>query len=183
MVSVFEALSGRSAGFSTVSYGEARHHTSFFFIFLMFVGGASASVAGGIRVNTLGVMVTTVLSALRGRGHASAFGREISQAQVLGAMTIGVIAVMFVMLLSMMLSFSESDKGFSFLHLVFDNVSGAGTVGLSTGVTEEMTHWGHLILIATMFIGKTGPSTLSLFMVQRAGRDLYRYPQENVTIG
>ena len=183
IVSVFEAISGRTAGFSTVDYGETAQHTNSFFILLMFIGGASASVAGGIRVNTLGVTVVGVLSTLRASGHASAFGREIPQAQVQRAVTIIAVGAIFVLLLSLMLAFTESGKGFPFLYLVFDNVSGAGTVGLSTGVTGQMTRWGHLILIISMLVGKTGPSTLSLFMDQRGERDLYRYGQEKVTIG
>ena len=98
-------------------------------------------------------------------------------------MTIVVVSIMFLILLSLVLAFTESGKGFSFLQLVFNNVSAAGTVGLNSGTIGDMTRWGHLILVVSMLIGKTGPSTLSLFMIQQREHDLYRYAQERVTIG
>ena len=189
IVSVFESVSGRTAGFATVSFGETRQHTNFFFTGLMFVGGASASVAGGIKVNTLAVVLVAVLSTLRGRGHATAFGREIPQPQVQRAMTIGAVATAFVFLVALILTFAERDLvtspqgNIEFLDLLFESVSAFGTVGLSTGLTSELSRWGHMILIATMFIGRLGPLTLALAMVQRGEVGLYRYAQERVTIG
>jgi trk system potassium uptake protein TrkH len=182
-ISVFESISGRTAGFSTVSFGDTEQHTNFFFSSLMFIGGASASVAGGVKVNTVAVALVAVLSTIRGRGHASAFGREIPQAQVQRAMTIGVIATAFVFLVAFMLAFSEAERGLAFNDLLFESVSAFGTVGLSTGLTADLSRWGHLILIATMFIGRIGPLTLALAMIQRGNGDLYRYAQERVTIG
>ena len=181
IISIFESISGRTAGFSTVSFGETEQHTNFFFSGLMFIGGASASVAGGIKVNTLAVALVAVLSTIRGSGHASAFGREIPQAQIQRAMTIGAVASVFVFLVAFMLIFSERE--FAFIDLFFESVSAFGTVGLSTGLTEDLSRWGHLILIASMFIGRIGPLSLGLAMTQRGRGDLYRYAQERVTIG
>ena len=185
VVSVFESISGRTAGFSTVDYGETAQHTNFFFTGLMLVGGASASVAGGIKINTVAVVLVAVLSTLRGRSHASAFGREIPQPQVHRTMSIAVVAIVFVFLVGLMLTFAESgsEKPFAFLDLLFESVSAAGTVGLSTGLTAELSRWGHLILIASMFLGRIGPLTLALYMAQRGEGDLYRYARERVTIG
>ena len=185
VVSVFESISGRTAGFSTVSHGETAQHTNFFFTALMFVGGASASVAGGIKVNTLAVVLVAILSTLRGSGHASAFGREIPRAQVQRAMSIGAVAIAFVFLVGLMLTFAESTAGgqFAFIDLLFESVSAAGTVGLSTGLTADLSKWGHIILISSMFLGRVGPLTLALYMAQSWDRDLYRYAQERVTIG
>ena len=181
MISVFESISGRTAGFATVNFGETEQHTNFFYTSLMFVGGASASVAGGIKVNTLAVVLVAVLSTIRGKGHASAFGREIPQVQVQRAMTIGAVATAFVFLVGLMLTFSEQE--FAFIDLLFESVSAFGTVGLSTGLTPDLSRWGHVILIVTMFIGRIGPLTLGLAMVQRGEGDLYRFAQERVTIG
>ena len=180
-VSAFESISGRTAGFTTVSFGDTQQHTNFFFTSLMFIGGASASVAGGIKVNTVAVVLVAVLSTLRGSGHATAFGREIPQAQVQRAMTIGAVATVGVFLVALVLTFAERD--FPFIDLLFESVSAFGTVGLSTGLTPDLSRWGHLILIITMFIGRIGPLTLGLAMVQRAEADLYRFAEERVTIG
>ncbi len=181
LVSFVESTSGRTAGFSTVDFGETEQQTSLFFSSLMFVGGASGSVAGGIKVNTFGVILVAVLSTLKGRAHASAFGREIPQAHVQRAMVIGAASTAFVFLCALMLSFSEGEL--QFIDLFFESVSAAGTVGLSMGVTPLLSSWGHLILIGAMFIGRIGPVTLGLALAQRTEGDIYRYAQESVTIG
>ena len=181
IVSVFESISGRTAGFATVSFGETEQHTNFFFTSLMFVGGASASVAGGIKVNTLAVVLVAVLSTLRGSPRATAFGREVPQAQVQRAMSIGAVSTIFAFLVALTLTFAEPE--FAFVDLLFEGVSAFGTVGLSTGLTPDLSIWGHLILILSMFIGRVGPLVLGLAMIQQSQGDLYRYAQERVTIG
>ena len=181
MVSVFEATSGRTAGFSTVDFDQTRQHTNFFFTSLMFIGGASTSVAGGIKVNTFAVMLVAVLSTMKGRSRASAFGREIPVSHVQRAMVIGALATALVFLVALMLVFSET--GFDFIDLFFESVSAFGTVGLSTGLTSALSSWGHLILIVTMFVGRIGPITIGIALAQQTERDTYRYPQERVTIG
>ena len=181
IISLFESISGRTAGFATVSFGDTEQHTNFFFTALMFIGGASASVAGGIKINTVAVVLVAVLSTLRGSGRATAFGREIPQAQVQRAMTIAAVATAGVFLVALLLTFAERE--FAFIDLLFESVSAFGTVGLSTGLTPDLSRWGHLILIVTMLVGRIGPLTLGLAMVQGAQADLYRYAEERVTIG
>ena len=178
MVAVFESISGRTAGFSTVDYGKTAQHTNFFFTSLMFTGGASASVAGGIKVNTLAIVLVAVLSTIRGRSRATAFGREVPRNQVQLAMTLGAVATAFVFLVALMLTFAERD--FDFIDLLFETVSAAGTVGLSTGLTADLSSWGHLILIASMFIGRVGPLTLALLMAQQGKGDIFRYARERL---
>ncbi len=181
LVSVFQSVSARTAGFQTENLNETMQHTNFFFITLMFIGAASASTGGGIRVNTVGVVAISILSTIRGKRYATSFGREIPQEQVQRAMTIGAVATVFIFALAFMLTFSETR--FAFIDLLFECVSAFGTVGFSTGLTPELSVWGHLILILTMFVGKVGPLTIALAMAQRGEGDLYRYAQERVTIG
>ena len=179
--SVFESVSGRTAGFTTINYDETEQHTNFFLTALMFVGGASGSVAGGIKVNTMAVVMAAVLSTMRGRTNAVAFGREIPRLLVQRAMVIGAISISFVFIVAMLLTFSQT--GFDFIDLLFEAVSAFGTVGLSTGLTAEVSQWGQAIIVGTMFIGRLGPLAIGLAMAQRTEADLYRYPSERVTIG
>ena len=181
LTSLFQSASGRTAGFATVDFGATEQQANFFFTALMFIGGASASVAGGIKVNTFAVVVVAVLSTIRGRTHVAAFGREIPQSQVRRALVIGAVATAFVFGVATALTFSE--EGFDFIDLLFESVSAFGTVGLTTGMTPDVSSWGRLILIAAMFIGRIGPLTLVLAMAQHAEGDLYRYAEERVTIG
>ena len=181
VTSVFESVSGRTAGFTTVGFGNTEQQTNFFYTSLMFIGGASGSVAGGIKVNTFAIVLIAVLSTIRGRRHTSAFGREIPQTLLLRVQVIGAVSIAFVFMTALMLTFSEG--GGDFIALLFESVSAFGTVGLSTGVTPDLSYWGHLILIVAMFVGRLGPLTVGLAMARRRERDLYRFAQEQVTIG
>ncbi len=181
MISIFESVSGRTAGFTTVAYDSTEQHTNFLITGLMFIGGASGSVAGGIKINTLAVIVVAIISTLQGRTRAAIFGREISSLIVKRAMVIGAIGTAIVFLFSFILTAVESQ--FDFIDLLFEIVSAFGTVGLSTGLTSELSRLGQLILIFAMFIGRVGPLALGLAMTQRSQRENYRYTQERVTIG
>ena len=179
--SVFESISGRTAGFSTLDYARTEQETNFMMSGVMFIGGASASVAGGLKVNTLAVVLVAVFSTIRGRSYTSAFGREIPARQVRSALVIGAIATAIVFVV--VVSLSVTDGAFDFLALWFEGVSAFGTVGLSAGITSELSRWGQLILILAMFVGRVGPFTIGIAMAQQSSVDRYRYVPERVTIG
>jgi trk system potassium uptake protein TrkH len=129
------------------------------------------------------VVLVAVLSTIRGRVHSSAFGREVNQPQVQRAISLTAVALATVFLMALMITFSESNGGFAFIDLLFESISALATNGLSTGVTADLSRWGHVILIASMFLGRVGPLSLSLAMIEHVEADLYRYAQERVTIG
>jgi len=181
MISIFEAVSGRTAGFTTVSYANTEQETNFLITGLMFIGGASGSVAGGIKVNTFAVICVSIISTLQGRIRVSVFEREISSIIVRRAMVIGAIGTALIFVLSFLLTAVESQ--FDFIDLLFEVISAFSTVGLSTGLTSELSRWGKLILIFTMFIGRVGPLALGLAMTQISQKENYRHTQERVTIG
>jgi trk system potassium uptake protein TrkH len=181
LVSVFESISGRTAGFTTVDFGSTEQHTNFHFISLMFIGGASTSVAGGIKVNTFAVVLVAVISTLSGRTRATAFGREMPVVVVQRALVIAAVAIAVLFFFAFLLIAVEPD--FAFIDLLFESVSAFGTVGLSTGLTAELSRWGQLILVVAMFVGRVGPLGLGLAMSQHSRADNYRYVQERVTIG
>ena len=182
-LSVFEATSGRTAGFTTVDYGETEQHTNFFMTGLMLIGGASASVAGGIKINTIAVLTMAVVSTIKGRSYASAFKRKIPHIQVQRAMTLAVSSLLVIFIAALLLTFSERNSGIPFIELLFESVSAFSTVGLSTGITPELSTAGRLVLICTMFLGRVGPLMLVIMMVTRNQGNLYRFARERVTIG
>ena len=181
MISIFESVSGRTAGFTTVAYGSTEQPTNFLMTGLMFIGGASGSVAGGIKINTFAVICVAIISTLQGRTRAAIFGREISSIIGKRAMVIGAIGTAIVFMFAFILTAIEPKL--DFIDLLFEIVSAFGTVGLSTGLTSDLSRWGHLILIIAMFIGRVGPLALGLAMTQRSQKENYRYTQERVTIG
>lgn len=180
MDSFFQSVSGRTAGFSSIDFGATEQHTNFFFIGLMFIGGASGSTASGIKVNTVAVILVAVLSSIQSRPHVEAFGREISTRQVQRALTIGVLGLLAVFVVAVLLTLAE---GFPFIQVLFETVSAFGNVGLSTGITPDLSAWGQTILVVTMFIGRLGPLTFILALAQGEHRAIYRYSEERVKIG
>jgi len=179
----FQAVTPRTAGFNVISIPLMTAYSLFFTIMLMFIGGASGSTAGGVKVNTFGVLLSTVWSSLRGKEHAEAFGRELRPQQIHRALAVAMLALGLVGIVALVLSITENDKPFQFIDVLFETVSAFGTVGLSTGITPALTLAGKLIIIATMFAGRLGPLTLALSLVQGQRTTEYRYPQDQVRIG
>ncbi len=183
LVSVFESISGRTAGFTTVGWGAGavEQHTKYLFAGLMLVGGASGSVAGGMKVNAFAIGTVAVFSTLRGYREATAFGRRIGHHQVQRAMTIGATAIVTVLVVALSLVLTEGEA--TFIDILFESVSALGTAGLSSGLTGAVSSWGSLVLVAAMFLGRVGPFTLDIYMFRRGEGSLYNYAMERVTIG
>jgi trk system potassium uptake protein TrkH len=146
----------------------------------MFIGGASSSVAGGIKVNTFAVLIAAVMSSVKSRAQAEAFGREIPNTQLLRAVAVTILAFLLIVIAMIALTLTDPDP--PFLDLMFDTVSAFGTVGYSTGIVPEMSVAGKSILMIVMFIGRLGPLTLALALVPQE-HTVYRFVQERITIG
>ena len=180
-VSIFEGVSGRTAGFSTIDYRYARPATDVFMSLLMFIGGATGSVAGGIKVTTFFIIVLSVVAIIRERADVTAFGREISPTTVRRSYAVALICLAFIFLCTLCLALTNSHV--LIRDLAFESVSAFGTVGLSTGATGELNGLGHVIVAITMFIGRVGPIIVGLRMVPNREASPYRYATEPVTIG
>jgi len=180
LIAFFQSVTARTAGFSLVSMGSLAQYALFFTMFLMFVGGAAGSTAGGIKVNTFGMLAATIWSTIRGREHAGAFGREFSIQQLYRAIAVVMLSLGLVALVGFLLSLHEEA---SFISLFFETLSAFGTVGLSTGITPSLSLAGRIIITITMFVGRLGPLALTLALLQRQRPSQYRYPEEMVRIG
>jgi trk system potassium uptake protein len=176
----FQAVVVRTAGFNSVNTSYLANYTLFFMAILMFIGGASGSTAGGIKLNNFAMLASTMWSTIRGREHAGAFGREFSVQQINRALTVVLLSLGFVALVVLLLTLTE---GFNFIDLFFESFSAFATVGLSTGITPDLTIVGKIIIIITMFVGRLGPLTLALALVQGQRMAKFRYPQETVRTG
>jgi len=176
----FHSVTARTAGFSTMDIGSIADYSLFLTILLMFVGGAAGSTAGGIKVNTFGMIIATIWSSLKGKQFAGAFGREFKTQQVNRALTVVMLSLGLVSVAVFVLTLTES---FTFLRLLFETVSAFGTVGLSTGIVPELSMAGRLIITATMFAGRLGPLAIALALIQRQQPATHRYPEDQIRIG
>jgi trk system potassium uptake protein TrkH len=155
-------------------------YSLFFTILLMFVGGAAGSTAGGIKVNTFGMLIATMWSSLKGKEHAGAFGREFTSQQIHRALALVMLALGLITVVVFILTVTED---FRFLSILFETFSAFGTVGLSTGITPDLSIAGKMIISVTMFVGRLGPLILALSLIQRQLPSKYRYPQDEVRVG
>ena len=174
-------MSGRTAGFSTLNYSDTRTTTNLVIMALMFVGGATASVAGGIKVSTLFVVVLSIFAIVKEKSHVSAFGREIDDSTIRRSYAILIVCLAFSFTCSIILALTNPQ--ISMEVLTFEAVSAFGTVGLSAGATTDLNQVGKVIIIVTMFAGRIGPLLIGLKMVPSQDVSEFRYPSENVTIG
>ena len=171
----------RTAGFSTFDYGQM--HTADLAVSegLMFVGGVSASTAGGIKVSTFLIIVFASFAIFSGRQRTTVFGREIPRVNVQRAMAVGATATLAVLILTVALFVVQ--PGLDFRTGVFEIISAFGTVGWSAGATSNLNEGAQVVLSITMFTGRFGPITLALFMAGRERQDQIRYANERIRIG
>ena len=180
LLATAESVYTRTAGFTVMDPGGLGDETLLIIVGLMFIGGASASTAGGIKVTTFSTLLFAIIASLRGAEHVTAFEREIPWPLINRALSVALLSVAIVFTLSFMVAATSTRP---FVEMLFEATSAFGTVGLSTGVTPELTEPGRLVIIAGMFIGRLGPLTLALALIGRATRTQVRYAEEEVNIG
>lgn len=177
----FESATLRTAGFSALDTGAFIESTLFVLMALMFIGGASGSTAGGIKVNTFALLGVAILSSIRGRPSAEAFGRRIPHGVVYRALAVALLSIAFVFLVGLGLTITT--RGATFVQTLFEAISAFGTVGASTGITPDLNDPGRLITVLAMFIGRLGPVTLVLALSARVRPVPYRPAVETMRIG
>ncbi len=178
--SVFASIMPRSLGFNLVDMNALHAPTMLLTDALMFVGGGSASTAGGIKVTTLAVMFLAIVAEARGDNDVKIYGRTIPQGTMRVAISVIMMGATFVMVAcGLLLAIS----GESLDRVLFETISAFATVGLSTGLSGELPPSGKYILSALMFFGRVGSITLAAALALRQRRQLYHYPEERPIIG
>ncbi|MDA0256658.1 MAG: Trk family potassium uptake protein [Chloroflexi bacterium] len=170
----------RTTGMASVDMALLQDSTTAALLVLMFIGGASTSTAGGIKMGAFMVSVVVVVASLRGHHRAQAFGREIPQVIVLRAIAITMVGFATHVVGTWLLEVTESDV--EFLPLLFEAMSALANVGWSQGVTTQLSDAGAMILVALMFVGRLGPLLVALSVPDRP-EDVIRYPEASVRIG
>ncbi|HEX2062801.1 MAG TPA: potassium transporter TrkG, partial [Acidimicrobiales bacterium] len=178
--SFFHSVTPRTAGFNSIEVASMREPSRLLTEILMFIGGGSASTAGGIKVTTFALLGWVMWAELRGDPDVVAFGRRVPNEAQRQALTVALLAIGTVMIATMaLLTTTRLPRG----DLLFEAVSALGTVGLSTGVTGALSTTSQLIVIALMVIGRVGPPTLFAALVLRERERLYRHADERPIIG
>jgi trk system potassium uptake protein TrkH len=189
LTSLFQSVTSRTAGFNTLDIGQMTNISLVVILFLMFIGGAPGSCAGGIKVTTFRVLAALIWSQLKGKKQAVIGKFAITEPAVKKAMVLFILASLIIFVAVFLLDFTEGGnkphyhvRG-QFLEILFESVSAFSTVGLSTGLTPTLSTAGKWIIICLMFIGRLGPFVLISALQSVQEIQYYNLPEESVMIG
>jgi len=180
LVAAFFQAVVRTSGFNTLDIAGLCSATQFLLLLLMFIGASPGSTGGGIKTTTFYLLVLVAWCRIRGREGIEAFWRRIPQDQVDRALTVFLMSLGWVCGATMLLLVTE---GSDFLRTLFEVTSAFGTVGLSMGLTTELSPWGRLLIIVTMYTGRLGPLTVAFALAERRRKVYVRHPEERLMIG
>ena len=178
---LFQSVTLRTAGFDAIGQGGLSESSKAMSTILMLIGGSSGSTAGGIKTATVAVLLLALRANLRGREQVTFRGRAIPFGQVLNAMTLTLVVLFVFLIASMVISTVE---GLPYLNCAYEVASAMGTVGLTTGITPELTRISQSILIVLMYLGRVGILSFSIALMTGKRRPAkLHYPEINVMIG
>ena len=175
-----QSVMPRTAGFNSVNIGEVYPATLMGMDIMMFIGGGSASTAGGIKLTTAAVLLFIVWTEIRGETAVNVGSRRLPRSIQRQALTIISLASLAVITATILISLTTD---FTTDQIFFEVVSAFGTVGLSTGITPQMPAFGQVILMALMFGGRLGLVVVATALAVRQTKVHFEYPKERPLIG
>lgn len=181
VTAIFQSVTTRTAGFNTVDISALGTPMVILFIFLMFIGASSGSTGGGIKTSTFVLIFLAVITTIRGKKNLELGRRSISFDLLNKAFTVFIFSATYILIGTFCLSILEPN--IAILDLVFEEVSAFCTVGLSRGITADLSTPSKIILIISMYIGRIGTLTLAFALASRVDTNNYRYPKAHILVG
>ncbi|WP_180320469.1 TrkH family potassium uptake protein [Peribacillus butanolivorans] len=181
LASLFQSVTPRTAGSNTLNIPDLTQPTLLLIIFLMFVGASPGSTGGGIKTTTLATLIGTVWSQIKGKEDVVLFRYRIVNETIFKALSVTFIGLFIVSTITILLTITET--GSDFLTVLFEATSAFATVGLSMGLTPELSPIGRMLIIFTMFAGRVGPLTFAFAIAMRRKPDPFRRPKGKIMIG
>ncbi|AUM64002.1 TrkH family potassium uptake protein [Brevibacillus laterosporus] len=178
---LYQSVTARTAGSNTISIGDMHQSSLFFMIVLMFIGASPGSTGGGIKTTTFATLLGAVWAQIKGREDVIFYRQRILPHMIYKSLTVTMTALFIVIIVSMILTITEPGK--DFLMILFESVSAFATVGLSMGLTPDLSDIGKIVISLTMFAGRVGPLTIAFALAQRNRKEYFRYPKGKIMIG
>ncbi|QNL44458.1 Trk family potassium uptake protein [Oscillibacter hominis] len=178
--SLFQAITPRTAGFNTVDLGRLSQPSQLLMILLMLTGGSPGSTAGGFKTTTLAVLLLSSYAVFRRRGSAQCFGRRIPDETLHSAAAIFLLYLLLFLTGGVLICCIDDVP---LMAALFETASAIGTVGLSLGITPELSALSRLILIVLMYFGRVGGLTMIYAVTSGTPAAMTQFPQERVTVG
>ena len=179
-LSVFQAVTPRTAGFNTADLNAMSSAGQAVTIMLMLIGGSPGSTAGGIKTTTLAVLVANSIAVIRRKRSPQIFGRRIEEQTIKSAATLLLMYLFLTITGAFIISIAD---GIPYALCIFETASAIGTVGLSLGITTTIGSVSHMVLISLMFFGRVGGLTLLFATIHSSGMEVSRYPVERINVG
>ncbi len=180
--SLFQSITARTAGFNTIDFGTMAMPALLFMMFLMFVGGGSGSTAGGIKTSTFALVFLSAYATIRGKKDINIYKNKIPWELINRAFAVFLFAIVFIFLGIFVLTILEPD--IALLDLAFEQVSAFCTVGLSTGITSELSLGSQTVIMLSMLIGRVGTLTLAFALSgTRPESNSFSYPKGYLHVG
>ena len=180
--SLFQSVTARTAGFNTIDIGAMAMPAMLMMIFLMFIGGGSGSTAGGIKTSTFALVFLSAAATIRGKKDINLYKNKIPWELMNRAFAVFLFAIVFIFLGIFILTILEPE--IAFLELAFEQVSAFCTVGLSTGITADLSFGSKVVIMLSMLIGRVGTLTLAFALSgARPESNTFTYPKGNMHVG
>ncbi|MBE2899116.1 Ktr system potassium transporter B [Pasteurellaceae bacterium 20609_3] len=180
LASWFQAVTPRTAGFNSIDISQMTDASTMVMMFLMFIGGGSLSTASGIKIGTLVVLLVATVSYIKRKDSVTIMRYTISAEQIQRAIALFCISLMLILFSLVILLMIEHKH--PFLDVVFEVVSALGTVGVSRGLTGDLSPLGQMVIMVMMFVGRLGPLTIA-YVIALPVRSKVRYPAATIHIG
>jgi trk system potassium uptake protein TrkH len=180
LASFFQAVTPRTCGFNTLSLADLRMPSKLVTIILMFIGASPGSTGGGIKTSTFALIIMMTYGLITSKEDVEIYQKRVPSDNIFKAVVIAVISIMLVLITFFILTITENAN---FIELLFETTSAFGTVGLTLGITTDLTSIGKILIILTMYAGRVGPLTLALALARRKKTVLLKYPEERVLVG
>ncbi|ERN40444.1 potassium uptake protein, TrkH family [Rubidibacter lacunae KORDI 51-2] len=177
----FQSVTTRTAGFNTLNIGQLTDATLFIIISFMFVGASPGGTGGGIKTTTLRILLGSARSTLRGDSEVVMYERRLPVATILKAVAVLCGSALVAIGTTVLLAFLNQNM--RFIDLLFESVSAFATVGLSTGITSQVTPLSQLVLVATMYVGRVGVLVFVSAILGDSHPTAVKYPEENLLVG
>ena len=180
LTSLFGSVTARTAGFNTVDTGAMSDGGKLVTILLMFVGGSPGSTAGGVKTTTIAVILVMAANSVTHNASPVLLGRRIPDGVLHKAVSVVVINLGFALVGTLILC---GVQGLPLTDVLFECFSAIGTVGMTTGITRDLSTLSALTVAVLMFAGRVGSVSFAMALVERRARPAVTYPTENLTIG
>lgn len=185
LASFFQSVTARTAGFNTITIGKLAQPSLLFLIIIMFIGASPGSTGSGIKTTTFAILIAAAVSMFKNRDHVSIFSKTVPKEVVREAILVFLFSLFWLIGMTFLVLFfqSLSTHNYNFIRVFFEVTSALGNVGLSTGITFNLTSINKILLSLTMLVGRIGPLTLAWAVILHKGKVSYKYPEERIMVG